>query len=114
MDYKICSALSHDLFCVSLHPLIQKLFRVQKHHQGGNRILPAPHLTITLTSRITSTINSQSPVVRLHRLIERHGTDKFGGTVAHKTYQVVDPLDSLWAFTGNSSSFRRPLNYNFN
>src|SRR5467141_4852244 len=77
--------LSHDLFCVSLRPLIQKLFRVQKHHQEGNRILPAPHLTITLTSRVTSTINSQSPVVRPHRLIELHGTDKFGGTtVAHK------------------------------
>ena len=75
----------------TLHPLIQKLFRVQKHHQEGK---PAPHLTITLTSRITSTINIQSPVVRPHRLIERHGTDKFGGTtVAHKTYQVVDPLD---------------------
>ena len=39
-------------------------FEFKSTIKEGNRILPAPHLTITLTSRITSTINSQSPVVR--------------------------------------------------
>jgi len=44
-------------------------------------------LTITLTTRVTR-----------HRLIEHHGTAKFGGTLAHKTYRVVDPLD--WLYLG--------------
>ena len=37
MDYKRGSALSRDLFCVTMRLFIQKLFRVEKYHQKGNR-----------------------------------------------------------------------------
>jgi hypothetical protein len=36
INYKIDPALSYDIFFVSLHLLIQKLFRVEKYHQKDN------------------------------------------------------------------------------
>ena len=38
MDYKRDSALSRDLFCITMRLFIQKLFRVEKYHQKGNLV----------------------------------------------------------------------------
>ena len=38
MDYKRDSALSRDLFCVTMHLFIQKSFRVEKYYQKGNLV----------------------------------------------------------------------------